>query len=66
LLALRPLVLGQFLPHLQPILNKNSPQAYAKLGFDMLGVAKKLVKYVVHLFKIIKTKRKVFSFSQGA
>jgi hypothetical protein len=52
--------------NLQPILNKNSPQAYAKLGFDMLGVAKKLVKYVVHLFKIIKTKRKVFSFSQGA
>jgi hypothetical protein len=35
----------------QPILNKNSPWIHTKLEFGVLGVAKKLVKYVVQLFK---------------
>jgi hypothetical protein len=35
--------------NIQPILNKNSPWAHTELELDMLGVAKKLVKYVVHL-----------------
>jgi hypothetical protein len=33
----------------QPILYKNSPQAHTKLEFDLLGVAKELVRYVLHL-----------------
>jgi hypothetical protein len=37
--------------NLQPVLNKNSPGAHMELKFDMFGVAKKLVKYVVHLSK---------------
>jgi hypothetical protein len=36
---------------LQPILNKNSPQALTKLKLDVLGVAEELMKYVVHLSK---------------
>jgi hypothetical protein len=36
---------------IQPILYKNLPWAHMELGFDVLGVAKKLVKYVVHLLK---------------
>jgi hypothetical protein len=47
---------------LQPILNKNSPQAHMELEFDMLGIAGKLVKYVVHLSKRKKLKNKYFSF----
>jgi hypothetical protein len=39
--------------NLQLILNKNSPRAHRGLKFDMLGVAKKLVKYGVHFFKRI-------------
>jgi hypothetical protein len=35
--------------NLQPILNKTSP--HTELGFNMLAVAGKLVKYIVHLFK---------------
>jgi hypothetical protein len=37
--------------NLKPILNKTSPWACIELGFDVLGVPKKLVKYVVHLSK---------------
>ena len=40
----------------QPILNKNSPWIHTKLEFGVLGVAKKLVKYVVQLFKKKKNK----------
>jgi hypothetical protein len=36
---------------MQPILNTNSPHAHKELKFCMLGVARKLVKYVVHLSK---------------
>jgi hypothetical protein len=36
---------------LQYILNKNSPWAHTKSEFDVLGVAIKLLKYVVHLSK---------------
>jgi hypothetical protein len=34
-----------------PILNKTSPRAHTELELDMLGVPKKLVKYVVHFSK---------------
>jgi hypothetical protein len=34
-----------------PILNKTSPQAHMELELDVLGVPKKLVKYVVNSFK---------------
>jgi hypothetical protein len=34
-----------------PILNKKIPRAHPKLEFDVLGVYRKLVKYVVHLSK---------------
>jgi hypothetical protein len=37
--------------NLKPVLNKTSPRAHTELEFDMLGVPKKLVKYVVHLSK---------------
>jgi hypothetical protein len=37
--------------NLQPILNKDSPQVHMELKFDALSIAKKLVKYVVHLSK---------------
>jgi hypothetical protein len=37
--------------NLKPILNKTSPQAHMELEFDVLSIPKKLVKYVVHLFK---------------
>jgi hypothetical protein len=42
---------------LKPFLNKTSPLAHTELEFDVLGIAKKLVKYVVHLSKI-KNKNK--------
>jgi hypothetical protein len=34
-----------------PIFNKKSPQVCTELEFDMLGVHRKLMKYVVHLSK---------------
>jgi hypothetical protein len=34
-----------------PVLNKTSPWAHTELELDMLGVPRKLVKYVVHLSK---------------
>jgi hypothetical protein len=39
--------------NLRPILDKNSPWAHTESKLDVLGVAKKLVKYVVHLSKRI-------------
>jgi hypothetical protein len=33
------------------VFNKNLPQGHIKSEFDMLGVYRKLVKYVVHLSK---------------
>ena len=33
------------------VFNKTSPRAYMELALDVLSVHKKLVKYVVHLFK---------------
>jgi hypothetical protein len=35
------------------ILNKTSPWAHTESGLDVLGVPRKLVKYVVHLPKRI-------------
>jgi hypothetical protein len=37
--------------NLQPILKKNSPWVHMKSELDVLGVAGKLVNYVVHLSK---------------
>jgi hypothetical protein len=37
--------------NLKPVLNKTSPWAYMELEFEVLGVPRKLVKYVVHLCK---------------
>jgi hypothetical protein len=36
---------------LVPVFNKNLPWAHMELEFDVLGVHKKLVKYVIHLSK---------------
>jgi hypothetical protein len=43
--------------NLQSILNKNSPWTHLESKFDVLNVAKKLLKYVVHLFKRIYLKK---------
>jgi hypothetical protein len=43
-------------------LNKNSPHAHTKSEFDVLGVAGKLVKYVVFLFKRKIEKNNIFLF----
>jgi hypothetical protein len=37
--------------NLIPVLNKTSPRAHMELEWDVLGVSKKLVKYVVHSSK---------------
>jgi hypothetical protein len=34
-----------------PVFNKTSPWVHTELELDMLGVDRKLVKYVVHLFR---------------
>jgi hypothetical protein len=36
---------------LKPILNNTSPQAYIELEFNVFGVPRKLLKYVVHSSK---------------
>jgi hypothetical protein len=51
--------------NLKPILNKTSPRTHMESEFDVLGVARKLVKYVVHLFKEF-FKFFLFSFTQAA
>jgi hypothetical protein len=43
-----------------PIFIKNLPRAHTKSKFDVLGVHRKLVKYVVHLSKR-KIEKKYFS-----
>ena len=45
--------------NLQSILNKNSPEGHMELEFDKFGVAKNLVKFVVHLFKIKLLQKKI-------
>jgi hypothetical protein len=52
--------------NLQPSLNKNSPRVHTELGLDVLGVAEKLVKFVVYLSKRKKLKKIMFFFSQSA
>jgi hypothetical protein len=37
--------------NLQSILNKNSPWNHIKSKYGALGIAGKIVKYVVHLFE---------------
>jgi hypothetical protein len=44
--------------NLKPVLNKTSPLAHTELEFDVLGVPRKLVKYVVYLSKRKKEKKK--------
>jgi hypothetical protein len=34
-----------------PVINKNLPRAHTESELDVLGVHRKLVKYVVHLYK---------------
>jgi hypothetical protein len=51
---------------LQPILNKNSPWAHMELEFDVLGVARKLVKFVVQSSKRKEIEKEIFFFSHGA
>jgi hypothetical protein len=48
--------------NLKPILNKNSPWAHEELENDVLGVPKKLVKYVVYSSKK-KKRKKLFFFA---
>jgi hypothetical protein len=43
------------------VLNKTSPWAHIKTKFNMFGVAKKLVKYVVHLSNLFIYKNSYFS-----
>jgi hypothetical protein len=47
--------------NLQPILNKNLPWVHRELELDVLGVAGKLVNYVVHLSKRKNLKRTYFA-----
>jgi hypothetical protein len=37
--------------NLKPVLNKTLPWAHMELEFDVFGVSRTLVKYVVHSFK---------------
>jgi hypothetical protein len=46
--------------NLIPVFNKNSPWAYTESELDMFGVHRKLVKYVVHLFKRKIEKKFIF------
>jgi phosphomevalonate kinase len=47
-----------------PVFNKNSPRAHTELELDVLGVHRKLVKYVVtHLRKKIEKKLKILHTS---
>jgi hypothetical protein len=50
--------------NLKHVINKTSPWAHMELEFDVLGVAKKLVKYVVNLSKRKKFKKIKF-FTQA-
>jgi hypothetical protein len=45
-------------------LNKYSPWAYVELEFDVLGVARKLVKYKVHPFKKNKNNKHFSSYNE--
>jgi hypothetical protein len=44
--------------YLHLVLNKKSPWAHMELDLDVLGVAKKFMKYVVHSCKKIKNKKR--------
>jgi hypothetical protein len=51
--------------NLQSILNKNSSHAHMKLEFGVLGIATKLVKYVVYLSETKGKKREyIFLFTR--
>jgi hypothetical protein len=49
--------------NLQPILNKNLPWIHMESKFDVLGITRKLVKYVVHSFKKKIEKNKKYNSS---
>jgi hypothetical protein len=44
--------------NLIPLLNKTLPRAHVELVLDVLGIPRKLVKYVIHLFLKIEKKNK--------
>jgi hypothetical protein len=48
--------------NLIPLLNKTLPRAHVELVLDVLGIPRKLVKYVIHLFlkKLKKKIKKIF------
>jgi hypothetical protein len=48
--------------NLKLIFNKTSPRAHTESELDVLGVHKKLVKYVVHLSKRKIEKNKISSY----
>ena len=48
-----------------PVFNKNLPQVHTELKFDMLGVHRNLVKYVVTCPKG-KIEKKLFLLTQAA
>jgi hypothetical protein len=47
--------------NLEPILNKNPLGAQMESKLDVLGIAKKLVKFVIHLLKRKKLRKIYFS-----
>jgi hypothetical protein len=49
--------------NLKHVLNKTSPQAHTESELDVLGIPKKLMKYVVHSSKKIE---KIYFSSQKA
>jgi hypothetical protein len=49
-----------------PVFNKNLLRAHTKSELDVFGVHIKLMKYVVHLSKRKKSKKKLFVFTQAA
>jgi hypothetical protein len=43
--------------NLIPILNKISPWVHTELELEVLGVARKLVKYIIHMSKMKKNEK---------
>jgi hypothetical protein len=48
-----------------PVFNKTSPRAHTKSELDMLGVHRKLVKYVVHSYKRNLKKNNILNLAIG-
>jgi hypothetical protein len=52
--------------NLKPVLNKTSPQVHMESELDVLGVPRKLVKYVVNLSKRKNWKKNLIFFTKAA